>query len=152
MRSINPGIVGDAAATTLPTLSSVTDKGQTTQCRWLPRGRVLMVDSRRSVIVTAEPNGSYTYRNFDHARPGAVVEPAGGGRSSRPTVTVTGGRLVPSAPGKETYRFDAAPWTYLVSASADNRAPGASLEVRRNGRPVQTSTAAAYQMAARRIE
>lgn len=151
-RSINPGMLGDAAATSLPTLSSITDKAETTQCRWLPRGRVLLVDSRRTVLVTAEPDGSYTYRSFDHATPGEVVAPAGGGRSSRPTVTITGGRLVPSDPGRESYRFDAPPWLYLVRASADNRAPGASLEVRRDGELVQTSVAAAYQMAARRIE
>lgn len=152
VHSNNPGVRGDASVTTLPTLSGITDVDGTTRCRWMARGRVLLVDARRSVLVTLEADGSYTYRSFDHARPGAVVDtPAA--ITSTPTVTVAGGRLVASdEPGRETYAFRKAPWEYRVTASADNRSPGATLTVLRDGKAVQTSTAAAYQMAARRIE
>lgn len=152
IHSINPGMLGDAEATTLPTLSSITDKSETTQCRWMPRGRVLLTDAKRSIMVTAEDDGSYTYRSFDYAKPGKVIEAGEGGRTSTATVTVKGGRLVPAEPGREVYEFSAGPWTYRVSASADNRAPGAGLMVSRAGKPVTTSVAAAYQMAAQRIE
>lgn len=152
VHSINPGILGDAQATTLPTLSSITDKTETTQCRWMPQSRVLLVDATRSIIVTAERDGSYTYRSFDHAKPGKVIEAGEGGTTSTATVTVKGGRLVPSDPGHEIYEFNAGPWTYRVSASADNRAPGAGSTVLRQGKPVTTTIAAAYQMAAKRIE
>ena len=152
IHSINPGMLGDAQATTLPTLSSITDKNETTQCRWMPQGRVLLVNAKRSIIVTAERDGSYTYRSFDHAKPGEVIEAGEGGTTSTATVTVEGGRLVPSDPGHESYEFSAGPWTYRVSASADNRAPGAGSTVLRQGKPVMTTIAAAYEMAAKRIE
>lgn len=151
VRSTNPGIRGSADATTLPTLGSLTERAETTRCRWHPRGRVMLVDAKRTIVVTADEDGGYTYRSFDHARPGKVID-SGGAASSVPTVTVRGGRLIPAAPGRETYEFNAPPWTYRISASADNRAPGATLTVLRDGRVVQTSTAAAYQMSARRVE
>lgn len=152
VHSINPGMMGDAQATTLPTLGSITDKAETTQCRWMPRGRVLLVDAKRSVLVTAEPDGSYTYRSYDYTKPGKVVKAGQDGATSTPTATVTGGRLVTAHPNHEVYEFHKSPWTYRVSASADNRAPGASLVVLRDGDTVSTRVAAAYQMAAKRIE
>ena len=152
VHSINPGMMGDAQATTMPTLGGITDKAETTQCRWMPRGRVLLVDARRSVLVTAEPDGSYTYRSYDYAKPGKVMAAGQDGATSTPTSTVTNGRLISSTPGHEVYEFHKNPWTYRVSASADNRALGASLAVLRDGKTVSTSVAAAYQMAAKRIE
>lgn len=152
VHSINPGMMGDAQATTLPTLSSITDKTETTQCRLMPRGRVLLVDARRSVLITAEPGGSYTYRSYDHTKPGKVVTAGQNGATSTPTATVRGGRLIPASPGHEVYEFRKSPWTYRVSASADNRLPGASLAVLRDGKTISTSVAAVYQMAAKRIE
>ncbi len=143
---------GDAGATTLPTLGSITDKGETTQCRWMPRGQVLLMDAQRSVLVTAEPDGSYTYRSYDYAKPGKVMTAGQDGATSTPTATVTGGRLIAATPGHEVYEFRKHPWVYRVSASADNRAPGASLAVLRDGKTVSTSVAAAYQMAAKRID
>ncbi len=151
VHSINPGMLGDAGVTTLPTLVGITDKTETTRCRWTPRGRVLLVTSRRSVMVTAEPGGSYTYRSFDYDKPGKVID-AGGGATSEATTTVIGGRLVAAEPVHEAYEFTKEPWTYRVEASADNTAPGASLTVLRDGKPVQVATAAAYEMAAKRIE
>lgn len=151
VHSINPGMLGDAAATTLPTLIGITDEAETTRCRWAPRGRVLLAASRRSVLVTAEPDGSYTYRSFDYDKPGKVID-AGGGATSEVTTTVTGGRLVAAEPKHEVYEFTNKPWTYRVEASANNAAAGASLTVLRDGKPVQVETAAAYEMAAKRIE
>lgn len=152
VHSVNPGILGDADATALPMLRSTTNKNKTTQCRWLPRARVLLVNPKRSVAVIAEADGSYTYQSFDYAQPGKVLDGGEGRATSTPTVTVRNGRLVPSEPGREVYEFSAGPWTYRVSASADNQAPGATLTVLCGGKPVSTSVAAAYQMAARRIE
>lgn len=151
VHSINPGILGNESTTTLPTLSSITDGAETTRCRWMARARVMLVDARRSVVVTADPGGGYTYRSYDYARPGKVVE-RDGGATSVATVTATGGRLVASGPKRETYEFRRGPWTYRVAASADDRAPGAALTVLRGGTVVQSSVAVAYQMAARRID
>ena len=152
VHSINPGMMGDALATTLPTLSSMTDKDQTTRCRWMPRGRVLLVDAKRSVLVTAEPDGSYTYHSYDYAKPGKVMTAGQSGATSTPTATVTGGRLMAATPGQEVYEFRKDPWVYRISVSANNRAPGASLAILRDGETVSTSVAAAYLMAAKRIE
>ena len=146
--SINPGILGSADVTTLPTLSRITLGSEITPCRWMARGRVLFVDARRTVLITSEPGGTYTYRSFDHAKPGKPV----GSTSSIPTATVRGGRLVRSRPGIEIYEFRAGPWTYRLTASAKNRAPGADLAVLRSGRARTTSIAVAYEMAAARQE
>ena len=148
VRSVNPGILGSANVTTLPTLSSIRIGNEITPCRWEPRGRVLFVDARRTVLVTAELGGSFTYRSFDYAKPGTPV----GSTSSIPTATVKGGRFVLSRPGFETYEFRAGPWTYRLTASANNRAPGANLTVLRAGRRVTISNAVAYEMAAARWE
>ena len=148
IHSINPGILGNAGDTSLPTLSSITAGSEVTPCRWMASGRVLFVDDRRTVVITAEANGSYTYRSFDHARHGTPV----GGTSSIATATVRGGRLIQSPPGLETYEFGAGPWTYRVKASADNRRPGATLMVLRSGRATTSSRAVAYEMAAARRE
>ena len=151
VHSVNPGMLGGSEGTRLPTLSSITAKGATTRCRWEPRARVLLFDGRRSILVIAAKGGSYTYKSFDYGRPGKVID-AEGGATSAPTIVVTGGRLVPSEPNHETYEFPNGTWIYRVSASADNRVPGAKLTVLRNGKSAQVSVAAAYQMAARRIE
>ena len=148
IHSINPSVVGSPDVTTLPTLSRITAGSEITACRWMERGRVLFVDAKRTVLITAEPRGSYTYRSFDHAKPGAPV----GGTSSIPTAAVKGGRLVGSQPRLETYEFKAGPWTYRLTASADNRTPGATLAVLRAGKVAMTSTAVAYEMAASRME
>ena len=152
VHSINPGLVGDAAATSLPTLSSVTLGGATTRCRWMPRGRVLYVDAKRTVLITSERDGRYTYRSYDHAKPGNAVHTRGNGATSVATATVTGGRLVRSRPGEEAYEFLSGPWTYRLTASADNRAPGATITVLRSGKTKAIYLAVAYEMAAARIE
>ena len=148
VHSINPGILGTPDDTTLPTLSSITVGREVTPCRWMARGRVIFIDARRTILITAEPRGVYTYRSFDHAKPGAPV----GSTSSVPTATVTGGRLIPSPSGTETYEFAAGQWTYRLTASADNRSPGATLTVLRSGKAISTSVALAYEMAAARRE
>lgn len=150
VRSINPGMLGDAAATTLPTLASMRIGTTETRCRWLPRARVLMVTEQRSAIITADAGDRYTYRSFDHDRPGAVSDAGERGASSTPTAEVGGGRLVQATAEIEIYEFAAPPWTYRITASSDAAAPGATLSVLRNGRLVSTAAARAYVMAARR--
>lgn len=154
VHSINPGLLGNADVTTLPTLptlTGITDRNESTRCRWETRGRILLFDGRRSVLVIGNEDGSYTYKSFDYAKPGKIID-AGGGSTSTPSTTVKGGRLVSAEPNHEVYEFRNGSWTYRVSASGDNRAPGAGLTVLRDGKAMQTSVAAAYQMAAKRIE
>ena len=151
IHSINPSMLGDVDDTTLPTLSSITDKNETTRCRWEARGRILLIANTRSVMVTANRDGTYTYDSFDYLRPGKIVA-TGPGATNVASVTIRGGRLVPADPGHEVYEFRNGPWTYRVRASAANTAPGADLTVLRDGKVIQATVAAAYQMAAKRIE
>lgn len=152
VRSINPGMLGAAEATTLPTLSSIRIGSRETRCRWLPRARLLVVTAKRSAIVTRETDGSYTYRSFDYDKPGRVTEGGEAGTSSTPTVEVRGGRSMAAPAGQEAYEFTAAPWTYRVAASARARAPGASIAVLKDGRAASRSEAIAYEMAAARVD
>ena len=148
IHSVNPGVLGDAHDTTLPTLSSISVGSEVTPCRWMAGGRLLFVGDKRTVVITAEAGGGYTYRSFDHAKPGAPM----GGTFSVATATVRDGRLVRSSPGVESYEFSAGPWTYRLKASADNRQPGATLTVLRSNRVATISMAVAYEMAAARRE
>ncbi len=152
VRSINPGMLGPASATTLPTLSSIRIGTRETPCRWLPAARLLIVTARRSAMVTRDGDGSYTYRSFDYDRPGRVTHRGEAGTSNTPTVEVRGGRLVAGPAGTETYEFSTAPWTYRVTASARAAAPGASVTVLNDGRAVTRAEAIAYEMAAARID
>ena len=152
VHSINPGIVGDARATTLPRLSSITVRRETTRCRWMPRGRVLFIDARRTVLVTSEIAGGFTYWSFDYAKPGRTAHGGGGSLNSTATTIIRRGHMASAKPGHETYVFAVGPWTYRLEASADNRAPGARLTVLHLGKPATSSNATAYQMAAKRIE
>lgn len=150
VRSLNPGMAGESGAEGLPSLRSISAHGQITRCRWLERARAMLITSARTVVVTRERDG-YGYASFDHARRGRVIE-RGASFSSQPTLSISGGRLVPAGPNRERYEFRNGPWTYRIDASADNRAPGASLTVLKDARIVQTSTASAYQLSAKRAE
>lgn len=148
VRSLNPGMVEGGGG--LPTLSSIRVHGVVTRCRRLVSAQLMLVTPVRTVVVTRE-DGGLRYSSFDHAKPGKVTE-SGASVSSQPTLSVGGGRLVPAARNHERYEFRNGPWTYRLDASADNRAPGASVTVLKDDRVVQTSTASAYQMSAERME
>ena len=111
--------------------------------------RAGLVDGARAI--SANEDGNYTYSSFDYAKPGKMIA-AGGGATNTASITIRGGRLVTADPGHEVYEFQKGPWTYRVSASADNTTPGAKLTVLRDGKTIQSSVATAYQMAAKRIE
>lgn len=109
----------------------------------------MLVATARTAVVTQE-RGQYPYASFDNAEPTRATG-LGADVSSRPTLSIGAGQLVPSAPNHERYEFRNGPWTYRIDASADNRFAGATLTVLRAARMVQTSLAAAYQMSAKRI-
>ena len=83
IQSIDPPVLGSGDVIPLPTLSTTTARSEVTPCRRAPRGRVPFVDTRRTVLITAEPRDSHTYRSFDHGKRGAPV----GSTSSVPTAS-----------------------------------------------------------------
>ncbi|HET9511261.1 MAG TPA: hypothetical protein VFO80_08935, partial [Sphingomonas sp.] len=100
VRSINPGMLGPPEATTLPTVSGVRFGARETRCRWLPRARLLVVTTRRSAMIVQQADGTYTYRSFDHDKPGRVTEGGEAGTSSTPTAEVRGGALIAASAGR----------------------------------------------------
>lgn len=148
VRSLNPGMVEGGGG--LPTLSSIRMNGVDTRCRRLPAAQLVLVTPVRTIFVTRD-KANYRYSSFDYAKPGRVTV-EGSSLSSQPTFSVGGGRLVSAARNHQRYEFRNGAWIYRIDASADNRAAGASLVVLRDGRIVQTNTASAYEMAAKRIE
>jgi hypothetical protein len=150
VRSFNPQMLGESDAAGLPSLRSIRVQGEVTRCRWLEKARVMLVTSARTVVVTRGRAG-YRYTSFDYAKNGRVIQRSAS-VSSKPTLSIGGGRLLLTRQNQERYEFPNGPWTYRIDASADNRAPGALLTVLKDGQIVQTSTASAYQLSARRIE
>ena len=150
VHSINPGMRAANPAPGLPTLSSIRIDDSVTRCRWLDRAQVMLATPNRTVWVVSE-GGGFRYLSFDYAKPGAVEE-RGPQLTSSATVSIAHGAIVPAKPNHQRYEFHAGPWTYRVDASADNRAPGASITVLKEGRVVRTTVVAAYQMSGRRVE
>lgn len=149
-RVLAPGVASDMAGATTGAFSSVTVGKATTSCRWLPGTRLQMFGANRSVYVTQE-GGAYVYRSFDYKAPTRLTAD---GRSSAPSLTLRGGRLVRGTRGIETghdvYVFTNRGYTYRATVSSDPANPGAGLSVYRGGRMIAVDTAAAYTFAARR--
>lgn len=133
-----------------PTLSSIWIDDTSTRCRWLRNARAMVVTPTRTVWVVSEGSG-FRCRSFAYSKPGSVQQ-RGSDLTSSPTVPIGRGRIVSANANHQRFEFEAGPWTYRLDASAANTPPGASLSVLRHGQVVQTTTAAAYELAAQRIE
>ncbi|WP_153002659.1 hypothetical protein [Sphingomonas endophytica] len=145
IHAVNPGMV-DPGATT-PTVTAVTWGRDTTGCRFAPQTRVLGVTAKRSVQVTRTDRDGYQYRsyNFDAELP--AIERPWGGRDTRASLTVSGGRLVEERGGRRIYQFANNGYVYRVLASVDPAKGGGGVQVWRDGRMIQSEPFAAYTAA-----
>lgn len=147
-RALNAGALLDPESATTGIFSAVTQGRQTTRCRWLPGTRLALITARRSVFVTRE-RGELVYRSFDFdARP----RPTADGRSTAASLTLRGGVVARGLEGPETdhdvYVFRNGRYAYRVRVSRDSAEPGAGLSIVRDGRTIQSATAAAYTVVA----
>lgn len=145
IHAVNPGMV-DPGATT-PPVTSVTWGRDTTGCRFAPQTRVLGATAKRSIQITRTDRNGYRYRSYNYDTNLPVIEQPWGGRDTRASLTIDGGRLVEDRGTRRVYEFTNAGYVYRVTASADPQAGGGGVEVWRDGRRVLSEPFAAYTVA-----
>ncbi|NJC35241.1 membrane-bound inhibitor of C-type lysozyme [Sphingomonas jejuensis] len=127
---------------TTPTVTSLGIDGADLRCRWQPQTRFLGLTARRAVLVTGPEDGPLVYRSFDFAER-ADQDPVDNGRTTRATLTVTGGER-----RGDTLVFRNGATEYRIRASGDPAAGAAAIEVFRAGARVQSEPVLAYTLGA----
>jgi len=145
VHAVNPGMVEPGATT--PAVTSITYGRETAGCRFAAQTRVLGVTSKRSVQVTGTARDGFVYRSYDHDADLPVVERPWGGRDTRASLTIAGGRLVEERDGRRGYRFANGGYVYRVLASVDPAKGGGGVQVWQDGRMLLFEPFAAYTAA-----
>lgn len=145
VHTVSPAVVEPGATT--PTVTSVTLGRDTTTCRFAPQTRVLGATDKRSVQVTRTPRNGYRYRSYDHDTVLAAIDQPWGGRDTRASLTIDGGRLVDQSGGRRVYEFHNASYTYRIFASVDAAHGGGGVQVWRGGRMILSEPFGAYTAA-----
>ncbi len=145
VHAVNPGMVEPGATT--PSVTSVTWGRDTTGCRFAPQTRVLGVTGKRSIQVTRSDRDGFVYHSYNHDTDLPVVEQPWGGRDTRTSLTIAGGRLVDERDGRRVYQFANGGYVYRVLASVNPAKGGGGVQVWRDGRMVLSERFAAYTAA-----
>ncbi len=145
IHAINPGMVEPAATT--PTVTSVTYGRDTTSCRFAPQTRVLGVTAKRSIQLTRSERDGYMYRSYNHDTDLPAIEQPWGGRDTRASLTIAGGRLIEERGGRRIYQFTNGGYVYRVLASVDPAKGGGGVQVWRDGRMLLAEPFVAYTAA-----
>lgn len=145
VHALNPGMVESGATT--PTVTSVTYGRETTGCRFVPQTRVLGVTAKRSIQVTRSDRDGFVYRSYDHGSDLPAVDRPWGGRDTRASLTIAGGRLVEERGGRRVYQFARGGYVYRVLASVDPARGGGGVQVWQGGRMLLAEPFAAYTAA-----
>jgi hypothetical protein len=132
---------------TTPTVTSVTYGRDTTGCRFAAQTRVLGVTARRSIQLTQSDRDGFVYRSYNYDTNLPAIEQPWGGRDTRASLTITGGRLVEERGGRRIYQFANGGYVYRVLASVDPAKGGGGVQVWRDGRMVLSERFAAYTAA-----
>ena len=142
IHTVNPAMVEPGATT--PTVTAVTLGDRTSNCRFAPQTRILAATPKRSIQITRDDGGGYRYRSYDHDADLAPVEVPWGGRDTRASLTIAGGRLVEQGDGWRGYDFANRGYVYRVRVSVDPAHGGGGVKVWRGGRMVLDEPFAAY--------
>jgi len=145
VHAINPGMVEPGATT--PTVTSVTYGRDTTSCRFAPQTRVLGVTAKRSIQLTRSERDGFVYRSYNHDTDLPAIDQPWGGRDTRASLTITGGRLVEERGGRRIYQFANGGYVYRVLASVDPAKGGGGVQVWHDGRMVLAELFVAYTAA-----
>lgn len=142
IRGVNPAMVEPGATT--PTVTSLLLGRETIGCRFAPQTRILGATPRRSIQVTAAPDGGYRYRSYDHDTNLPEVGRPWGGRDTRASLALDGGRIVDQRGDRRTFEFRARGFVYRVMASTDPLRAGGGVQVWQAGRLVLSEAFGAY--------
>ena len=145
VHALNPGVVEPGATT--PAVTSIKIGQQVTNCRFAPQTRVLGATPRRTIQVTATATGGYRYRSYNDDTHLAEIEQPWGGRDTRASLTIDGGRLVDQRGARRVYQFDNGGYSYRVFVSIDPAHGGGGVQVSRGGQLLLTEVFGAYTAA-----
>ncbi|TCP33790.1 hypothetical protein [Sphingomonas sp. BK235] len=145
VETVNPQMVEPGATT--PTVVSLRYGPTTSGCRFAAQTRVLGITARRSIQVTGNEREGYRYRSYNHDAALDEVRAPWGGRDTRASVSVDGGRVVDSTRSRRTFQFERDGYVYRVATSLDATQAGGSVQVWRDGRMLLEEPFAAYTAA-----
>lgn len=145
VETINPQMVEPGATT--PTVVSLRYGPTTSQCRFAAQTRVLGVTAKRSIQVTGDARGGYRYASYNHDAELGAVDVPWGGRGTRASLTIDGGRVIDSSRERRTYQFERDGFVYRVIASLEPAQGGGAVQVWRDGRLLLEEPFAAYTAA-----
>lgn len=145
IHSVSPGVVEPGATT--PTVTSLTLNDDTATCRFAPQTRVLGTTAKRSIQVTRTERSGYRYRSYDFDTNLPALSQPWGGRDTRASTTIDGGRLVEQRGSRRVYEFRRGGSTYRVLASTDAGTASGGIEVWQDGRRVLAEPFGAYTVA-----
>lgn len=145
VHTISPDVVEPGATT--PTVTWVKLGEDVTSCRFAPQTRVLGATARRSIQVTATERSGYRYRSYNYDTRLSAIEQPWGGRDTRASLTIDGGRLIDQTGGRRVYEFASGGYVYRVLAGVEQGRVGGGVQVLQNGRLVLQEPFGAYTAA-----
>lgn len=143
-RYTNPGVLETPGAAYTPRFVALQLDGRDIQCRWTPRTRVLAFTSRRSIVVHEDTAGALTYSafNFTDAANQRARDGAENARSTPASLELLNG-VAAQTPQAATYTFETQGFRYVLSLNRDGTG---SLDVTRDGAPLQSEPLIGYQI------
>lgn len=147
IRQLNPGMLENPGSAYTPPFTSVRLDGRDINCRWLPRTRVLGFTGRRSFVVREDADGDliYTAYDFTDAASARPVELSENGRTTSPFSVEVRGGSEEQTPQAVSYTFEIQGFRYVVVLNRDGTG---SLDISRDGVPLQSEPLTAYQQGA----
>lgn len=145
VRQLNPGMLETPGAAYTPPIASVRLQETETQCRWLPRTRLMAFTGRRSIVVHEDADGDLIYSsfNFDDANAQTPIDLSENGRSTPFSAEVRGGEEALS-PEDARFNFTAPDgYAYVIETRRDGTG---RVAVSQNGAPVQEEALVAFQL------
>jgi|WetSurMetagenome_2_1015567.scaffolds.fasta_scaffold282454_2 hypothetical protein len=142
IHAVNPGMIDDPKAATIPTVTWIRIAGAQWDCRWLGRTRLMGFTRRRAVMVTEAPGGTLEYRTFDVRDAARLKRIQAGGieQTTTASLDLKGGKATASG-----FEFRNGAYAYDVAASP----AGAQITVRKGGKVVTTEPLIAWTIGAK---
>lgn len=145
VHAVNPAMVEPGATT--PTVTSITLGADTHDCRFAAQTRVLGVAARRAIQITGTARDGFRYRSYDHDAALPEQPEPWGGRGTRASLTIDGGRAIAARDGQRIYQFANDGYLYRIFAAVDPTRGGGGVQVWRDGRLILSERFGVYTAA-----
>ena len=143
-RYTNPGMLETPGSAYTARFIALQLDGRDIQCRWTPRTRVLAFTTRRSIVVREDAAGALSYSAYNFADAGnqRATDGAENARTTAASLELENGAAA-QTPQASTYTFETQGFRYVLSLNRDGTG---SLDVTRDGAPLQSEPLIGYQI------